>query len=408
MHRKDHLRELIKTGKSQQEQNEAHIKRYEEELKEIKQKETRLPSPKLTELRQTLQRNPGSFKIRQELTIQALEEENGTFVAWRGGEGTPPEAQFVEIEQPLFNSENVLDNPPIVKQHFHVLSVLDNINDLKGLLDVVQPDCMITLPQHDLHYFSEFQTEPTTYVVEGSDVPVENLVPFNHKSDNISDKINLAGETAGETTIGGRTKGLLQRIYQPLYDTNTVATSGSGQLNFFQVPLGGRIAGSTTPKTQVDTNMDQGGSLPYPKNFKVTGISVIPDASASYEDAAKVLDGSWFRLFIGTQDYYVSPTLPLAFAPGKRSPGMSFRVNNPLRPVYCFPEPISLIPQQNFRVELNFPKPFTKDNALSEPLRIRVVLHGYFYREVMEMFKSLKAFDYSSQRLGSYEAESKL
>ena len=36
-----------------------------------------------------------------------------------------------------------------------------------------------------------------------------------------------------------RIPGLLERIQQPLYDQNTVATSGTAQLNYFQVPLGG-------------------------------------------------------------------------------------------------------------------------------------------------------------------------
>src|SRR3989338_7320546 len=70
-----------------------------------------------------------------------------------------------------------------------------------------------------------------------------------------------------------RIPGLLERIQQPLYDRNTVATSGTSQLNFFQAPLGGSPAG--TIETQVQTNMDQGGSLPYPKNFEIHAIRLI-------------------------------------------------------------------------------------------------------------------------------------
>ena len=38
--------------------------------------------------------------------------------------------------------------------------------------------------------------------------------------------------------IAPRIPGLLERIQQPLYDQNTVATAGTPQLNYFQVPLG--------------------------------------------------------------------------------------------------------------------------------------------------------------------------
>ena len=107
MDRKKQLKEMIKTGKNYQEQSQAFIRKYSEELGEIQKKETRKPSPQLVGLQQKLEYNPASFKIREELTKKALEEEIGTFVGWRGGQGTPPEAQFVEIEQPLFTSENI-------------------------------------------------------------------------------------------------------------------------------------------------------------------------------------------------------------------------------------------------------------------------------------------------------------
>src|SRR5579885_1211845 len=100
-----------------------------------------------------------------------------------------------------------------------------------------------------------------------------------------------------------RIPGLLERIQQPLYDQNTVATSGTTQLNYFQVPLGGTAGGVL--KTQVNTNMDQGGSLPYPKNFEIHAIRLINEYGAAVADLNAIFMNSWFRLFIGTKDYLV-------------------------------------------------------------------------------------------------------
>ncbi|HTZ06579.1 MAG TPA: hypothetical protein VMB53_12645 [Gaiellaceae bacterium] len=48
-----------------------------------------------------------------------------------------------------------------------------------------------------------------------------------------------------------RIPGLLERIQQPLYNRNVVATVGTTQLNYLQVPLGGTAPGPATARTQV-------------------------------------------------------------------------------------------------------------------------------------------------------------
>jgi len=182
-----------------------------------------------------------------------------------------------------------------------------------------------------------------------------------------------------------RIPGLLERIQQPLYDRNTVATSATAQLNFFQVPLGGSVAGSATPKTQVDTNMDQGGSLPYPKNFEIHAIRLINEFSATVADCNLIYNNSWFRLFIGTKDYLVVNSFMLTAGVGLTgiaagsTDGASVHNGRPdQRGIYVLAEPIDLIPQQNFRCELNFPT----TQSLSAATDMSVYLDGFFKREV--------------------------
>lgn len=182
-----------------------------------------------------------------------------------------------------------------------------------------------------------------------------------------------------------RIPGLLERIQQPLYDRNTVATAGTSQLNFFQVPLGGTAAGAVVAKTQVETNMDQGGSLPYPKNFEIHAIRLINAYSATVADLSLVYNNSWFRLFIGTKDYLVVNTFMLTAGVGLD--GVATGVTDVAsvtngradqRGIYVLAEPIDLIPQQNFRCEVNFPTP---QNPTAE-VPLSVYLDGFFKREV--------------------------
>jgi len=183
-----------------------------------------------------------------------------------------------------------------------------------------------------------------------------------------------------------RIPGLLERIQQPLYDRNTVSSLGTtAQMNFFQVPLGGTNAGSATPKTQVETNMDQGGSLPYPKNFEIHAIRLINQYAAQVADLSLVYNNSWFRLFIGTKDYLVVNTFMLTAGVGLD--GVATGTSNvssvtngraDQRGIYVLAEPIDLIPQQNFRCEINFPTPQTPGLDVA----VSVYLDGFFKREV--------------------------
>jgi len=182
-----------------------------------------------------------------------------------------------------------------------------------------------------------------------------------------------------------RIPGLLERIQQPLYDRNTVATSGTTQLNFFQVPLGGTPPGGAAPKTQVQTNMDQGGSLPYPKNFEIHAIRCINQYQSAIADLNVIYNTSWFRLFIGTKDYLVVNLFMLTAGVGLRgilagSTDIAAAQNGveDQRGIYVLAEPIDLIPQQNFRCEVNFPVP----PILSAPVALSIYLDGFFKREV--------------------------
>lgn len=331
MDRKQQLEQLINLNKQAVNQTQTNISSLQDELEEIKKQEKKPVSRKLSQLVEQFKKNPKDEDLRKKVTAAALEANQGHFAVWRGGLTNGPDAQHIEISQPAFNSENRLIDPPVVVQSFEAVYV-DSLEDLKNLLPL-NPTGLLSLPTQAFFPFREY-----------------------------------AHETSGDPSI--------EVVHQPLYDTGTVSTNGTAQLNFFQVPLGGTSAGAVMPKTQIQTNMDQGGSLPYPKHFKITGISVYPDASTPYDDVIRLMGTAWVRIFIGTRDYLVLPLSAVAVGSSQRNPLISFRLSNPCVPVYHFAEPIDLIPQQNFRVEINFPIP----QEFSQAFDIKVILHGSFAR----------------------------
>lgn len=286
-----------------------------------------------------------TLAARQQYTRAAIRAGSGNFLVWRGGSGAPPGTDYIEIEQSLFPLGPFSSIPslktthnPVIRQQFQCYAVSD-VDDLAGLLHL-QPTGLVRLPQN------QYQ-------------------PFHSNIQEIVSQYE------------GNTSQIKQAIYQPLYDVNTIRTAGTAQLSFFQVPLGATPAGSTTYKSQIETNMDIGGTLPYPKTFKVCGLSLVIHPDTPHEDAAKVASNAWFRLFVGTQDYLTGPASWVTLTTGTKNPLVSLRCNDSFEPVFLNHTPFDLIPQQNFRVELNFPVP----QQFSQNIRVQAILHGFFYRE---------------------------
>jgi len=349
MNRKHQLRELIGLNKNTISGAEQQIAIFLRELEAIKNKEKRPVDKDLRDLQRRIVTDPSPENYAR-LTKCALRSENGFFLVWRGAQGAPPESSFLEIEQPVFNSENVLKEAPVVKQHFQAVAI-QSLTDLMRFLPL-GPTGLAILPQGD---YVPFKSGIRTLI---QDITAANKTRPPEQT--------VAAFIAGEDVYGES-----NAVYEPLYDVNTVEASGTDQLNFFQVPLGGTSAGEMY-KTQVRTNMIQGGSMPYPRSFLVTGFSIIPDYRTPYEDAIKMLETSWCRMFIGTMDFIWGPSKMMALSPAPINPAASFRLRDPLDPVYVLPEPLQLISQQNFRFEINFPSP----QQFTQSFDVMVVLHG--------------------------------
>lgn len=209
-------------------------------------------------------------------------------------------------------------------------------------------------------------------------------------------------------------------VRQRLYDWQLYPTAGATQFSFFQQPIGQGITsaqGGTVggAKTQWDTNMELGGTLPSGKAFLIESIEVffLPgsvstantftpakpyefNATAAATLGAQLADvnlmyqSGMLELNILSKNYLRETPL-LAFPPktqfnldvGVSSNSATTAVNIAEnmraagRPYYIDPS-IALQPAVNFEVLIRYPAAVATPSGFNG--RIGVVLDGYFMR----------------------------
>lgn len=199
--------------------------------------------------------------------------------------------------------------------------------------------------------------------------------------------------------------GATEAVWQPLYDygaptADNYAAAGQTSLTFFQQPIG------QANKTLADTNMDQAGALPNPKQFLITSVEVLfwpagslvarsgltaANLDADFlKDVYAVSKSGFLDLFIGSKSYLIDGPLGV-FPPKNRLEGWgstnqtTAADTNGSEQSYasCVGAlyeitPIRLISQQNFSVTLRWPTAVPLPSAVAA--RIGVRLNGFLYR----------------------------
>jgi len=159
-------------------------------------------------------------------------------------------------------------------------------------------------------------------------------------------------------------------------------------------------------KTKLETNLQAAGVLPSLNTFEARAMRVvvsslrkvrpIEELVGEAEFVAQLIYNSVITLLVGEKVMIEAPTFYFPSGAGV-SPGLP-TVSNHGQPdplaTFRFAEPVTIEPQQNFRVEMLFPqgvpgqatpptKPSPKTLAGTEgPLRVWVMLDGYLTRDV--------------------------
>jgi len=182
---------------------------------------------------------------------------------------------------------------------------------------------------------------------------------------------------------GGRIKGFLERRWEPLFDTLSIAAGAynTSDTTFFSVPQG------SAAKTKSDTNMVTAGQLPAPQVMRVFGIR----AEACLTDATdfgvlkKLSVDSYIRFFVGTKDYLTVPMSAISgkiyMAAGGHMTALVQSFGAPSAKGHVFPKNafIDILQQENFGVQWVLA---TAANTLNSALKLRIYLDGYRGLEV--------------------------
>lgn len=205
-----------------------------------------------------------------------------------------------------------------------------------------------------------------------------------------------------------KVQGVKEKLHFPLYDAFFVPETGTFQDSMTD-PRVIRFFVDIQNKTKLETNLQAAGVLPSLNTYEARALRVVvsnlrfppslgKDPVKSNLNESEVLADLIFNsvtsLLVGEKVMIEAPTFwfpsgagvfpgfPNVSSHGEPDPTATFR----------FAEPVFIEPQQNFRVEMLFPRGVpggqvnppdaTKLAGVTGPLRIWVALDGYLTRDV--------------------------
>ena len=203
-----------------------------------------------------------------------------------------------------------------------------------------------------------------------------------------------------------KVEGLKEKLHWPLYDAFFVPpppSSGSPPTveSSMTDPRVIRFFVDVQNKTKLETNMQAAGTLPSQNSYDVRSLRVVvsnlvqrkdePRSEKLKEPATEVefvsalIHSSVTTLLVGEKTMIEMPTFGFPSGAGVFSgfPALATSgIPNPMA-VFRFAEPVMIEAQQNFRVEMQFPREVPRPVAIANgPLRVWVVLDGYMVRDV--------------------------
>jgi hypothetical protein len=196
-----------------------------------------------------------------------------------------------------------------------------------------------------------------------------------------------------------KVEGLKEKLHFPLYDAFFVPPSPDVTFESSMTdPRVIRFFVDVQNKTKLETNMQAAGTLPSQNSYDARSLRVVVSNLVQKKDDAKLkeqlveaefvaalINNSVTTLLVGEKTMIEMPTFGFPSGAGVFSgfPAVATSgIPNPLA-VFRFAEPVMIEAQQNFRVEIQFPREVPRLVAKANgPLRVWVVLDGYMVRDV--------------------------
>lgn len=191
-----------------------------------------------------------------------------------------------------------------------------------------------------------------------------------------------------------KVNGMQEKLHWPLYDAFRVSNGGQTFVNAMTDPRVIRFFVDIQNKTKLETNLQAAGVLPSLNSYEARSMRVVCSGVKETKPPAKdstdadflydLIYNSVTSLLVGEKIMIEVPTFWFPAGAGV-SPGAA-RISNHGEPdpmaTFRFAEPVFIESQQNFRVEMSFPRGLGDLESFKGPFHIWVVLDGYLTRDV--------------------------
>ena len=204
-----------------------------------------------------------------------------------------------------------------------------------------------------------------------------------------------------------KVQGIQEKLHWPLYDAFVVPEqNGGSSVPTFATEMAKRDARilrffvDVQSKTRLETNLQASSTLPSLNSYEVRAMRVVVSPVLRYISKkdepspdtdnvlADLIYNSVTSLIVGEKTMIEMPTYYFPAGAGVSPGNQALPSHGQPDPMatFRFSEPVPIEPNQNFRVEMNFPQsvpsgPSRLGNATG-PLRLWVVLDGYLTRDV--------------------------
>ena len=208
-----------------------------------------------------------------------------------------------------------------------------------------------------------------------------------------------------------RVTGVKERLHSPLYDAFFLPETPEGQAqpitfsSAMRDPSVIRFFVDVQNKTRLETNLQASGVLPSLNTFEARALRVVissgapicekydveqdrdPDEPDPDAFIPELIYSSVITFLVGEKEAITAPTYMFPSGAGVLGGNGSMPLNHgepdPLS-TFRFAEPVTIECQQNFRVEMLFPRGVPELNVAQAtgPRHIWVVLDGYLTRDV--------------------------
>ena len=203
-----------------------------------------------------------------------------------------------------------------------------------------------------------------------------------------------------------KVEGLKEKLHFPLYDAffvpppTDVAPLHRRSETTMTDPRVIRFFVDVQNKTKLETNMQAAGQLPSLNSFEARAMRVVVSSLLpKKEDQARklkqtfiepefvaaLINSSVTTLLVGEKTMIELPTFGFPCGAGVFSgfPTVADHGTPDPMAIFRFAEPVMIESQQNFRVEMQFPREVPELVArVQGPLRVWVLLDGYMVRDV--------------------------